>query len=596
MMRTLPLVAALALFACGKKPEDGGAAKAGADKAKAAAGKAKAAAKKAADAVKGTAAGPALKAPATVIMYGGTGGLTATLKTAHTLASKVAPLPPADQLAAQATQVLAGDMRLKNGDALDMTKPIRFAVLDPKKHSEPLLLVGIKSTEALVASLPDTEKKAGDQGNAHSYVKYKGSKRPIFVNFVDGFAVFSRDAGAFPSHKAFIEALAKATMPDLGAVYVELDHVVAIFGAELDQGLAQAKSTMDMIGSQGAPGVNAEQMKSLGKMIEWLGKAAREVDYLRITVKADPDGARADFRVAAKKGSNLASALGAFKSAGPHTLLAKLPADAPFFVSMSADPSGMLKFMDAITDTFVIGPMFGGDTATAKPYIAAMKSYAQALDGQMAVAAHGKDGLELSALFGVKDGKSARAAQTKLAGMHKEPTAQAYYKQMNLSVEYTENAYKVGDTPVAIAKTTMTNVPAAAAPMMALMNDFMTQHIAIGDTLAAMGYGAAGKATVEMLLGGKSGGLDKQPGVQRAIKNAANDPTMLMYLSPIEVAQRIKLGGMNTFAQQLAGIPGGLGLAVSTGRVGEEFQLVIDVPLDLVKSGMGAFDKVKGGL
>ncbi len=288
--------------------------------------------------------------------------------------------------------------------------------------------------------------------------------------------------------------------------------------------------------------------------------------------------------------------MGAFKAAGPHTLLAKLPADSPFFVSMSADTAGMQKMMNLISDALIIGPMFAGDKAKAKPYMEAMKTYVKSLDGQGVVAAHGKDGLELSALFGVKDGAAARKAQSMLVKMQEEPTAKAYYEQLNLQVEYTENAYKIGDTPVAISKTTMTNIAPAAAPMMALMNDFMTQHIAIGDKLAAIGYGAGAKAMLTALFTGKTGGLEQQPGVKRALKNAANDTTMLMYVSPIEVAQRIKLGGMNTFAQQLAGIDGGSGLAISTGRVGEEFQLVIDVPLDLVKSGMGAFNKVKGGL
>jgi len=589
MMRTphaMIVCGALALIACGSK-DDGGKAKSG-DEAKAGA-----VTKKKAPPPKAVA--PALKAPASVIAYGGTNGLMETLKKAHTLAGKVAPLPPPDQLGTQATQMVAGDLRLKDGKALDLTKPLRFAILDPKKHRDPLMLVGVKSKDALVASLPDMERKEKDQGNAYSYLKYKGSTQPVFVNFIDGFAVFTRDKGAFSSHKAFAEALAKANMPDLGAVYVEIDHVLAIFGDEFDQGIAQAKQTLTMVGGS-APGANADQMKAFAAIFDWVGKAAREVDYVRLTVKADPDGARADLRIAAKKGSPLATTLAAFKSAGPHALLAKLPADAPFFASFSADPAGMTKMMDLVSDAFVVGPLFKGDAAKAKPYIAAMRSYSASLDGQMAVAAHGKDGLELSALMGLRDGKAAQAAQTKLAQMQKEPTAIEYYKEMGLQVDYKPDAYKIGDTPVAISKTTMTNVPPAAAPMVALMSGFMTQHIAIGDKLGAIGYGELAKPTLEALLGGKLSGLDKVPGVTRAMKNAADDAFMVMYVSPIEIAQRIKLGGMNTFAQQLAGVPPGLGLAISAGRSGDELQVVVDVPLELVKSGMGAFQKVKGGL
>ncbi len=598
MMRSLPpralaltLVAALALFACGKK-DDGGKGAAAGGKAKAGA-KAKAGTKAAAPTTK--AGGPALKAPASVIVYGGTNGLADTLKKAHKLASTVAPMPPADQLAGQASQMLAGDFRLKNGEGLDLSKPIRFAVLDPKKHRDPLLMVGMKSKDAFIKTLPDLEKKENDQGNAFSYVKYKGSTRPIFVNFAGDFAVFSRDKDAFPKHKAFAEALAKATMPDLGAAYIELDHIAAIFGAEMDQGIAQIKQTLTMVGGS-TPGANADQMKAMGTIFDWVGKAAREVDYIRVTAKADPDGARLDIRIAAKKGSPLAGTLTAFKSAGAHKLLAKLPADAPFFVSISADPAANVKMMNSISDLFIVGPLFKGDKAKAKPYIEAMVNYAKSLDGHMVVAAHGKDGLTLSALMGVTDGKTARAAQMKLVEMQKDPMAIEYYKTMGLVVDYKPDAYKIGDTPVAISKTTMGNVPPAAAPMMALMNDFMTQHIAIGDKLGAIGYGAGAKAQLEALLGGKTGGLDAVAGVKRAVKNAAGDAFMLMYVSPIELAQRVKLGGMNTFAAQLAGVPPGMGLAMSAGHAGDELQIVVDVPVDLVKSGMAAFQKVKGGL
>ena len=193
MMRTphaMIVCGALALIACGSK-DDGGKAKSG-DEAKAGA-----VTKKKAPPPKAVA--PALKAPASVIAYGGTNGLMETLKKAHTLAGKVAPLPPPDQLGTQATQMVAGDLRLKDGKALDLTKPLRFAILDPKKHRDPLMLVGVKSKDALVASLPDMERKEKDQGNAYSYLKYKGSTRPVFVNFIDGFAVFTRDKGAFSS-------------------------------------------------------------------------------------------------------------------------------------------------------------------------------------------------------------------------------------------------------------------------------------------------------------------------------------------------------------------------------------------------------------
>ncbi len=588
----LVLTASVALFACGKK-DDGAGGKPGETAAKGAAAKAEAKKAPAAPAAK-----PDLKAPAGVVAYGGTNSLKDALGTAAGLAGKVMPgaLPPAAELEKQAGMALAGEMKLTDPGVVDVSKAIRFAILDPKKYARDpaVLLLPIKGgKDALVKALPETERKENDQGNAWSFARFQGSTRPVFVNLVGDHAVFTRDAGAFGANKAFIEELAKAKMPDLGAVYVEVDHLMALFGNEFDAGLAQAKAMMTQMGAA-APG-GAAQMETVGKMVDWFGKAAKDVDYIRITAIAGADGAKVDVRVGAKANSQLAKTFGAFQGSGAHTLLAQMPADAPFFVSMAAEMGAMNELMAAVTEAFVISPIFKGDAAKAKPYVDAMKAYAGAMDGQMVMAAHGSDGLDLTAAFGVKDGKAARGAQRTLSGMHKDPATAEYYKALGLSVEYQQDAYKVGDVPVDVVKTQMANMPPEAAQFAALMGDFMTQHVGIGDKVGGMGYGAAGKANLEALLGGKTSGLDKAPGVARALKNAAANPVMVMYVSPIEVARRLKLGGMNTFAAQLQGIEAGPGLAISLGQAGGELQVVVDVPVDLVKAGMAAFQKLKGG-
>ena len=385
--------------------------------------------------------------------------------------------------------------------------------------------------------------------------------------------------------------------PDLGAAYIELDHITAIFGKEMQAGLAQAKQTMTMVGGS-MPG-GAAQMDSLAKMVDWVGQAAGEVDYVRISAVALGDGAKIDLRVAPTKASALAKTLGMLKGAGGHGLLAKMPADSPAFMSMSMSPVAMSEALGAITETFVVGPIFKGDAAKAKPYITAMGNYLKALDGQMVVAAHGQDGLDLSAAFGVTDAKAARAAQAKTLEMQKEPATIAYYKAMGLEVDYKSGVYEIEGVKVDVSTTkvaSLANMPPQAAPMAAVLNDLMTQHIAIGEKLGGIGYGKAAKGQLSALLGGKSGGLGKQAGVVRAMKNAATDAFLMMYVSPIDVAKRLKLGGMNTFAAQLAGVPGGPGFAISAGRTGAEVQLVIDVPVALVKNGMAAVQKIKGGL
>ncbi len=576
-------VVGMAIGCGGKKEEPAGkpGAKKGAAKA------AKAAAKKVAPAARP-------KAPADVLVHGGTAGSVETALTqALALAAKVTPgLPTVDQLKPQFGAAMQGEYRLKDPNAFDIAKPIRFALLNPKTYRRPeITLVGVKSADAVAKALPETGKKEKDQGNAWSYQKFEGSS-PVFVNFVEGYAVFTRHPEAFPKNKAFIESLAKAKLPNLGAVYVEVAHIMAAFSKDFDKGMAQAKAAMKQVAASGAAGGQTESMVAV---IDWMAGAAKEVDHVQATAVLADDGAKLQIDIAAKAGSGLGKALAKLQAAGGFSLLSKVPADAPFFVAASLKPEAMADFTASVWSQFVVGPMFKGDTAKAKPYLDAMKDYFGGMDGQGVVAAHGKQSLELSALFGVTDAKKARAGQRKLADMTKEPSVAEYYKATGVSQEFKTNAYKIGDVEVDISTTKLLNLPPQAAAMGAMLGDLMTQHYAVSPKLAVVGYGAAAKTTLEGILSGSlKGGLDATPAAKRSVKHAATNAWMLMWVSPVELAKRIKLGGMNTFAPMLAGLPGDSGVAISVGGGGEVVQLVVDVPVATVKQGMGAFEKAKG--
>lgn len=554
---------------------------------------------KAAKAGEGATAAPmaaTLEAPADVVAYGGTNDLAATLDALHKLASQAVPqVPP---LGAMVGPALQGELRLTDPSAIDTKKPIRFAVIDPKAHprSPVIVLIGITDQAAFEKALPATGKKQNDEGNAWSYLKFEGSTRPIYVNFVDGYVAISRDKALFAKGKDFLQKLAAAKMPDLGGAFIEIDNLLAKFGPDFDAGLAQAKQ-MAAMAAQTTPG-GAQQTEMLNAMFDWVGQAARETDHIRISLATEADGARIDVRFQPKKGSDLAKTIASLKGTGTPDLLAKLPADAPVFFAAALQPDAMADLAGRMADTMVVGPIFGANKDKAKVYVDAMVAYSKAIDGKVVVAAHtapeGK-GLALTGLFGVKDAAAAKAAQKQLTGMYTDEAAQAYYQQSGVSVDYQPGAYEVDGVSVDIIATNLNNMPPAAAQFAGMMKELMTQHVAIGEKLGVMAYGSDGKAVVEAALGGKlGGGLDKAPGVQRALKHAAANTNFLMYLRPIELAKRLQLGGMNPLANALAGVENNTGIAISTGVTGDTMQLVIDVPIETVKQGMAAFEKSKG--
>ena len=577
------LCAAMALVGCDKKDEPAP----GGDKAQQGQGM---------KAAGGPAAAPTLESPADVVIYGGTNGLEDGLTKLHALASKVVPnVPP---LGAMAGPMLQGQMRLKDAAAIDTKKPVRFAIVDPKtyKRDPVIVLIGITDQKAFEAALPETGRKQDDEGNAWSFLKYEGATRPIYVNFVGGHAAITRDKAMFAKYKDFLGKLATAPLPELGGVVVEVAHLVTLFGPELDQGIAQAKQ-MAAMAAQTTPG-GASQAQMIGTMFDWMGSAARDLERVRVSLATIDDGALLNIAFDAKAGSDLAKLLGVMKGKGAPALLAKVPADSPAFMTASIDPAATADLVRKLAESMIVGPMFAGDAAKAKVYIDGMTTYAKALDGQMVVAAHNAadgSGLAMTGFFGISDLAAARAGQKTLTGMYTDEAAKAYYTQNGITVNYQPAAYTVGDVSVDIIETQLTNLPPEAAQFAGIMKEFMTSHIALGKEWGVMGYGSAARATVEAALSGKLvGGLDAAPGPQRAIKHAAANAAFMVYVSPIELAKRIKLNGMNPLANMLAGIDNKTGIAISGGASGSTLQVVIDVPLETVQQGMAAFEKSKG--
>lgn len=535
-----------------------------------------------------------LQAPPEALAYGGTGPLTEVTGALGALATQAGlPVPPLqDQLAL----ALKAELNLKDDKVVDLAQGLRFAVLDPKKHAaEPVaLLFGAKSKEAFIAALPD-DRKADDEGNAFSYLRFPGSSQAVYVNFVLGTVVVTRDKAIFPQYRNFLERLAMAEIGTTAGVVFAVRNLAAIYGQDLDAALAELKKT-----ARGAiaalPGAG-HQGWVIDGVTDAVGRLGRELDDVRLRLSALPDGLRIEATFQPKPNTELATTFAGLKGPGTGAPLDRIPADAPFFLWLNLPPERLNAHAERIAQ-MTVGAMLKSAPETMKAYNQTVVDALSAMTGELVVAAHGPvsgDGLSLTTLFGVRDAAKARAAQARLSDVYKEPGAQEYYKKAGLEVEMKAGAYTVADAPVSVITTRI----GAANPQLAAMKDgiaeLLTQHIAVGAELGVVAVGSDARATVEGVLGGRlAGGLRDAPGPARALKLAAPAPFLMLYVSPVEVARRLRLGGMNPVAPLVEGITATTGIGLSLGSEAGALRAVFDLPVEQAQKIGQVVQKSKG--
>jgi len=198
------------------------------------------------------------------------------------------------------------------------------------------------------------------------------------------------------------------------------------------------------------------------------------------------------------------------------------------------------------------------------------------------------EGMSLTGLMGLRDADKARASMKLIAEMYKEKTVLDTYKKMGMTIDYKDEAYKIGDVPVATQQVKFDKPLAQLGPMAPMLADLMYTHTAMAKDLGYIAYGKDAKGGLEAFMGGKvQGGLDKAPGVVRAMKNAAVGTFFLFYAEPIDLAKAVHLGGQNPLQKQLAGVPESTtGLCISGGAKDGVVDVTFDVPTAEAKSVM----------
>jgi hypothetical protein len=519
-----------------------------------------------------------LEAPESVMVYGG-------IDSPEKLAGHASELIfGSDARGAMQLQGAVGALAIRyglsDGTALDPKKSVRFAVVDPKAHKEPIVVaVGISGRDAFIKTLPAKAVK-DDGGNAYGYTT--GASTPVFVNFVDDWAVFSNTKEIFPQHKAFMVKLIGATVDSDAAVVVDVAHLSKAYATDFEAALARAKTELE----SNASAIPIGSPSGVGKILDWAATVAKDLDRVLVSTSASAEGGKLSLAFSPKAGTDLAKT---FQALGPRKLdamLAKLPADAPLALVASFDTSTTSDLMRTIAAWSL--QLSLGQGAAAADYSKAMNDYWQAASGDTALAAHAFDGkLRLSLLTGVKDAEAMKKALVAMRAMYGEEGVKKLYEKMGIKLEHKAGAYKVGDVSVDTVtatllepKPTSPNAPKdkpqvdlkrAMGAGAGIFAELMSHHTAIGKDTAFMVYGAESKKTMEAWLGNTiGGGLDREPGIQRAVKNAAPGLFFLLYGAPLAVAGALEKGTTVGPVKE--------GIAISAGGDGGMLHLVIDVP------------------
>ena len=520
-----------------------------------------------------------LKAPANVLVYGGTDNPIKLLSKLDGFIGAVAGAATKPEMAAAGLQM---SFKLSDAKVIDLSKPIRVAVFDPKKNPNPLLVAfGTTGKDKLKAALP-SEKKADQEGNAFSY---PAGGRTVYVNFIDDFVVMTHAAGLFKAQRPFVKTLLGSKVTGQAAVILPVGNITTLYKTEMAAAQKQMGALSKQLGKQ--PGLSPEQFSSTMKTaFEVIG----DLDSVLVTTRDTSDGGLLlAFDVAAKKGSETNKMLA---TVSPSTLagLAKLPVDAAFAVAMSYG-SGKSVWSKKFY-SWSLKMMFGGNQAAEK-YLAPMTAYMESTTGEVGVAGHslaGKDDLGIVMTTGIKDFDAAKKAWDDMTALYKDKDFLEAYKKLGIDFSFKKAAYKIGDVAVSTSETKLTkelpDKPKLGGGAAAAMLEGVTStHMALTKDGQTTSFGKDPKPFMEAWLGGKvSGGLDKASGVVRAKKNAAAGSFFFLYGSPLAVARKISIGGKKLFPQAPAGPTPKNGMAFSLGAKDGRLHVVLDVPSGQAKS------------
>ncbi len=345
--------------------------------------------------------------PADIIAVGGTPSLSALVSAFAAQASKVPgqELPP-DPLAT----ALAGIQSQVGIDLswLDVDKPLRFAVPDPKKYQDGFVML---LAEKAGAPLDPAKIAGATPGNGHLLTIKLGEREVFLDRVVEGHVLVTSHGDLAKSLDGFVKELGAWTPKDPLVVDTSVENLVRIFAEELKS----AKEMVAMMG--GAAGEDpAGQMAQMMKMAT--GGFALVEGASRMSLSLDPNGdfPRIGFAFRGLPGSPLDKA--AKDLAGRKIALAgAVPADAWLAFGFDIQGASYLSDAQAIVDAVTkggLGPMPVTWSDDEKKAMHDLIVRAQELSGSQNMAWIRQEGSRPFIFESVTDAKDGKALQSTL--------------------------------------------------------------------------------------------------------------------------------------------------------------------------------------
>lgn len=348
--------------------------------------------------------------PPQVVAVGGTPSLKALVDAFASQARRIegAPVPAAPlETALQAAQQKLGiDLSW-----LAIDKPLRFAVPDPKKYPDGVVLLLPLEGELKASMLP-----GATAGGGHDMTVKLGSETMYFDKLVDGHVVVTKHDGLAKEVSGFVKELAAWTPKDPLVIDTSADNLVSIFGTEL----GEVKEMVQSMGS--AMASRPEMAAKMGPMLEMADSGFALVEGAsRIGLAVDPRGDFPRFAVAlsGKPGSPLdeiAKDLTGRKVA----MAGAVPADAWFAMGYDIEGLSYLSDADRIVDSLTtadMGPIKIEWTEGEKQQMKALLMKSQELQGSQGVAWIRQEGATPFIFESLSDTKDGAAMEKALLGL-----------------------------------------------------------------------------------------------------------------------------------------------------------------------------------
>jgi hypothetical protein len=516
-----------------------------------------------------------LPAPAGVIAFGGTESAEAGMKALAAILGRAgAMMSPA---------VAAGGLQQALGlqaDVVDLAKPMRIAIIDPKSFPEPRLLAfSMKAgREAFVKALPADHKK-DDGGNAYSY---SNRGKTNYVSFIDEFAIVTGHKDVFAKNRDFIRQLLGSKASGQAALLVAMKNVTATFGKEMDGLVEQAAAA-----PRGGIG-NPEQMKAA---LQGMMGIARELDTLVITATVPDNGLVLTLDGRAQPDTALAK-IATGSSPGKLALLPKLPKDAAFAAVFSMDADRLSPLMSQMMQwSMKLSSPTGNDKLAS-----ISESFLKACTGEFGFVGYrhsGSDNLTMVSLTGVRDAAAVKKGWDELVKLYQESSFVDALKKKGVEITAKPDAYKVGAVSVNALdyKFGAAGAGPAAERMRKMMGALSSSHSAVKDDLAVVAMGKDAKTALTAWLEGKvDGGLDQAPAIARAKSRAADNASVLAWGSIASMIAAMPVPG----ADRLPAMQGGNGLALSVGAKDGSLRIVLDLSAEEIQQLVAAASALKG--